>query len=180
MKKILTVLIIIVLFACFIYMGGMEQVLKTICPFDYKLEISKGAATYNLDPYLVAAVVKTESGFDKDASSGVAGGLMQITDATAEYIAERTDYEYDRRLEPDTNIMMGCYYLSYLIDRFSDTDTALAAYNAGPAKVDGWLKDARYSADGKTLDDAPYKETRDYLVKIKLYKRIYERLYKTS
>ncbi|MEE0944688.1 MAG: lytic transglycosylase domain-containing protein [Clostridia bacterium] len=180
MKKILTVLIIIALLASFFYTGGMEKVLKTICPFDYKLEISKGAAQYNLDPYLVAAVVKTESGFDKDASSGVAGGLMQITDATAEYIAGRTDYDFDKRLEPDTNIMMGCYYLSYLIGRFSNTDTALAAYNAGPAKVDGWLKDTRYSSNGKTLDDIPYKETRDYIVKINLYKRIYERLYKIS
>ncbi|MBS7297567.1 MAG: lytic transglycosylase domain-containing protein [Eubacteriales bacterium] len=180
MKKLLTVFIIIALFASFVYMGGMDRVLEIICPFDYKLEISKGAATYNLDPYLVAAVVKTESNFDKTASSGVAHGLMQITDTTAEYIAERTDYDFDRRFEPGTNIMMGCYYLSYLKERFSDTDTALAAYNAGPATVDGWLKDARYSTNGKTLDIIPYKETKDYIVKIKLYKRIYERLYKIS
>lgn len=180
MKKISVVLIILALLAAFFYTGGMDRVLKSICPFDYKLEISQGAATYNLDPYLVAAVVKTESGFDKDASSGVANGLMQITDATAEYIAERTDYDYDRRLEPDTNIMMGCYYLSYLMERFSATDTALAAYNAGPSTVDGWLSDTSYSDDGKNLKDIPYKETKDYLVKIKLYKRIYERLYKIS
>lgn len=180
MKKLSAVLIILLLISAFFYTGGMDRVLKIICPFDYKLEISKGAATYNLDPYLVAAVVKTESDFDKDASSGVANGLMQITDATAEYVAEKTEYDFDKRLEPDTNIMMGCYYLSYLIGRFSDTDTALAAYNAGPRTVDGWLSDTKYSKDGKTLGEIPYKETRDYLIKVKLYKRIYERLYKNS
>lgn len=180
MKKLTVVLLIIAAFALFFYSGGIDRVLKAVFPFDYKTEISGGAALYSLDPYLVAAVVKTESDFDKDASSGVAHGLMQITDATAQYISDKTDYSYEKRREPSTNVKMGCYYLSYLIGRFSDLDTALAAYNAGPATVDGWLADIRYSEDGKTLKEIPYRETADYLKKIKFYKRIYERLYKKS
>lgn len=180
MKKLTIVLLIIAAFATFFYSGGVDAVLKAVCPFEYKTEISGGAALYNLDPYLVAAVVKTESNFDKDASSGVADGLMQITDITAQHIAERTAHSYEKRYEPSTNVKMGCYYLAYLIERFSVLDTALAAYNAGPATVDGWLADTRYSKDGKTLIEIPYRETKNYLKKIKFYRRIYERLYKKS
>ncbi len=174
--KITSVFVLLVIVAATLW-GNFA---KSLFPFEYKLEISKGAAMYNLDAYLVASVVKTESGFDENASSGVAHGLMQLTDETAQFVSERTDFHYEKRLEPETNILMGCYYLSYLKDKFDDIDLALAAYNAGPATVERWLGDSRYSADGKVLDNIPYRETRHYLRKVKLFYRIYKRIYEIS
>ena len=49
----------------------------------------------------------------------------------------------------------------------------LSAYNAGEGTVRLWLKDGRYSADGVTLDSIPYSETRQYLKKISLFRKIY-------
>lgn len=66
---------------------------------------------------------------------------------------------------PATNIMLGAKYLKSLLTRFENLDTALCAYNAGPATVKSWLTNAEYSTDGKTLLKIPYEETREYLEK---------------
>lgn len=158
--------------------GGADSIVRRFVPFDYKLEISVAAAENDLDAYFVAALCMTESGFDEDAESGVAYGLMQITDATAEYVSEHTDLKFEKRLEPKTNVRMGAWYYKYLLGRFGDEKTALAAYNAGPNKVDSWLKNPEYSKDGKTLKKIPYPETRGYIRKAKAFYKIYTWLYK--
>lgn len=158
--------------------GGFDGFFRRVIPFDYKPEILAAAAENELDTYLVAALCMTESGFNKDASSGVAYGLMQITDETAQYVAEHTGLEYEKRLEAETNIRMGAWYFKYLTERFGDAETALAAYNAGPNKVDTWLKNPECSKDGITLSKVPYSETRRYISKVKTFYKIYTRLYK--
>ena len=72
---------------------------------------------------------------------------------------------------------MGCYYLSYLIEKYGNTDTALAAYNGGMGNVSKWLADKRYSLDGKTLYKIPYAETEKYVKRVKAFVKIYEKLY---
>ena len=66
----------------------------------------------------------------------------------------------------------------YLLDKFLDPTTALAAYNAGETRVRSWLSGGICSLDGKTLNYIPYKETRNYVEKIneniKFYKKIYK------
>lgn len=66
---------------------------------------------------------------------------------------------------PATNIMLGAKFLKSLLVRFENLDTALCAYNAGPATVKSWLSNADCSTDGKTLSKIPYEETRNYLQK---------------
>lgn len=179
MKKFIKITLVLVLCvaAIFAMRGDFTRLLKQIFPFSYKMEISFAAAEFNLDPYLVAAVIKVESSFNSNASSGVAHGLMQITNDTASFISDKTGIPYSKRLEPITNIRMGCYYLSYLWEKFQSLDTALAAYNAGPATVSGWLSNPKYSKDGLVLLDIPYSETGKYLNRIKWYYRIYKHLY---
>lgn len=182
MKKFIKIIALLTLAAAAVFAirGDFSVFLEKVFPFEYKLEISQGAAMYDLDAYFVAAVIKAESSFKEGASSGVAHGLMQITDETAQFVSEKTGLDYEKRLEPKTNILMGCYYLSYLIDKFGDRDTALAAYNAGPATVTRWLGDSRYSADGETLCNIPYAETRKYIRRINIYHDIYKRLYQST
>ena len=78
---------------------------------------------------------------------------------------EKSGFFAENLKNPATNIMLGAKYLKSLLTRFENLDTALCAYNAGPATVKSWLANAEYSADGKTLAKIPYSETRNYLEK---------------
>ena len=78
---------------------------------------------------------------------------------------EKDGFFAENLKNPATNIMLGAKYLKSLLTRFENLDTALCAYNAGPATVRTWLANAEYSTDGKTLTKIPYAETRNYLEK---------------
>ena len=166
-----------VIYACvFVY----RSINDMMYPLRYEYYISTNAQANGLDKFLVAAVIKTESNFIHDAHSGKARGLMQLTDETAEWIAGKMDIEFktDDVDIPEVNIKMGCWYLKYLIDKYGNVDTALAAYNGGMGNVSKWLADKRYSDDGKTLKYIPFEETRNYVKKVNSYKEIYEEKYK--
>ena len=82
---------------------------------------------------------------------------------------------------PRHNIKLGCYYLKYLIENYDgNVDVALAAYNAGPGNVDNWLEDSRYSDNGEDLTYIPFKETREYVVKVNKQWKKYQNLYKNE
>ena len=168
-----------VLLAVFCIFAGYYLIEREfIYPLKYKAEIYRYADEFNLERALVFAVVKTESDFDDKAISPVGAiGLMQITEKTGEYVAEKLDVkEYDL-FSPNINIRFGCYYIKYLIERFEKVDTALIAYNAGEGNVEKWLADNNYSKDGKTLITTPFKETNAYILKIKKNFSKYKKLY---
>ena len=151
-----------------------EKINEIKYPVKYSTYITKYANENNLEPYLVIALIKQESNFVADARSEYAGGLMQLTEVTADEYAEKlglTDYNY---MDPETNIKIGCFVLASLIDKYNDVDTALAAYNAGVGNVDGWLKNPDYSSDGKTLYYIPFSETRHYVKKVNQYIDVYK------
>lgn len=125
------------------------------------------------------AIIKTESNFVEDAHSGKASGLMQLTDDTAAWIAQKleTDIKHVDIYNPADNIEFGCYYIRYLIDYYNgNVDVALAAYNGGMGNVDKWLSNKNYSDDGKTLKKIPFKETREYVKKVNNEKEVYEKM----
>jgi hypothetical protein len=117
------------------------------------------------DPFFVAALIRQESGFNAGAHSRVgAMGLMQLMPSTARRI-ERTSKR--SLMLPETNIRIGTKYIGHLVNRYDrDAELALAAYNAGPERVDDWTK--RYPTTDRMLflDLIPYKETRDYVALI--------------
>lgn len=128
---------------------------------------------------LVFAVIKAESGFREEAVSRAgAVGLMQLMPSTAEFVCRREGENFcpDRLTEGEYNVRVGCMYLAYLLERFEE-DTAICAYNAGEGTVSGWLKDERYSPNGKSLTVIPYRETEGYLKKVKKFRKNYEILY---
>ena len=146
---------------------------------DIVMEMS---AEYQVDPYLVAAVIHCESSNNKEAVSPVgAMGLMQIMPDTGGWIAEKLEMEgFDQQqlFEPEINIRFGCWYLDYLSKKFNGNRTSvLAAYNGGPGNVEKWLADDRYSADGQ-LTDIPFPETERYIEKVQRAYEKYLTLYK--
>lgn len=181
MKKFIRFLFII--FMCVIAVVCIKSILDTgkqmVYPLRYEQYITQYAKEYDLDRCLVMGVIKAESNYVHDAHSGVARGLMQITDDTAKWIAGKMNlqFETDDIEDPETNIKMGCYYLRYLLDVYGDTDVALAAYNGGMGNVSKWLNDKRYSRDGKTLDEIPFRETREYVKKVNNYTEAYRKTY---
>lgn len=166
-KTIRWILVVVMLFFGVAgVMTGMKTGEKILYPLAYEDYIEKYSDEYGLDKFLVMAVIRTESDFVPDAHSGMAGGLMQLTEETAAWNAEKMGIEVYDYMDPETNIMMGCHYLKYLIDLYGVIDTALAAYNGGMGNVYEWLSDQRYSNDGKTLIEIPFTETKNYVIKV--------------
>ena len=160
--------------------GAIE---KRRYPVLYSEIVEKYADSYGVPETVIYAVIKAESGFDRNAVSSAeppALGLMQLQKETYEwvssYLLKETSSPFDI-YDPDTNIRYGTRYLAYLYVRFENWDTAFAAYNAGPTRVSQWLQDPEYSDDGITLKYIPYKETRGYVEKVGRFKKTYERLY---
>ena len=114
---------------------------------EFERIISETAARYDLDPDLIRAIIQIESGGIPDArSSKGAIGLMQLMPETSSNLA------VSNPLDPRANIRGGTKYLSRLLERFrGNLVLALAAYNAGPGKVE------RYKGI------PPYPETRRYV-----------------
>ncbi len=176
---------LLILLIAIILILNLGNIARRIYPAKYIEHINKYSAMYQVDPYLIMSIIKAESNFDADAvSQKSATGLMQIIEPTAVWLAKRmdmTDFQYEDIKDPELNIQMGCYYVSYLLSLYGgNVGTALAAYNAGEGVVDNWLVNEEYSKDGKNLSYVPYPETRHYITKVNNNQKVYRALYKLS
>ncbi len=156
--------------------------LKLVYPLKFREEIIKYGNMHKIDPPLLAALIKTESSFVPGAESKKgAKGLMQITPSTGKWIADTVGIkEFDESMlfDPETNIMLGSWYIGYLTNYYSGSfQLVFAAYNGGSGNVDKWLRDKNYSSNGAVLDTIPFPETRKFLLKLKKNYSIYRQIY---
>jgi len=147
-------------------------------PLRFESHIAAAARANDVDPYLVAAVINAESGFDESqVSEAGAVGLMQLMPSTAVEVAARSGVtrEVDMRTlkDPDLNITLGTRHLADLLATYDDTETALAAYNAGEGNVDRWMSEQ----GGTTLTVAGFSETRAYVDRVLSERSRYRELY---
>lgn len=111
--------------------------------------IQKASDTYGIPVKMIKAVIKQESGFNTNATSGAgAAGLMQLMPATAASLGVTDSYNAEQ------NIMAGTKYLKQMLNQFGDYKTMLAAYNAGPGNVN------------KYGGIPPFTETQNYVTKV--------------
>lgn len=174
-------LIVVLIFGLvsFAFTFAPSLLFKSMYPLRYEDEITASASAHGVDPYLVAAVIRSESSWDPEASSHQgARGLMQLMpetaqDMVAKGLVDGKRYSYENLEDPAINIEYGCAYLSYLLTYFNGaTDRAIAAYNAGMGNVDGWAK------QDKLLHNAiTFPETQAYLVRVNMSKARYQELY---
>lgn len=157
-----------------------EPLFSVAFPTEFKNEIQKQASLRKVEPKLISALIKQESAYQVRAvSSSNAYGLMQMIGPTAREVAadlKIKDIEIPKDLFiPATNIRMGTYYITQLLQRNSGhVPLALASYNAGPTRVDRWVK-ARPSLqklatirtenpdDELWFDEIPWAETSFYV-----------------
>lgn len=143
-------------------------------PLEYGETIRAASAEHDIEPALVAAVIRTESGFEPGVeSSQGAFGLMQVRPETARFIAERSGIQGDYR-NPETNIRLGTWYLGYLRDRYEgDGRLVLAAYNSGEGQVDEWASEGVFEGG----HEIPFEETREYVENVFEARDVYAELY---
>ena len=146
----------------------MIFVFKRLYPLYYDMEISRNAEKRGLVPEIIWAIVKQESAFASQIISYAnAYGLMQIIPPTAKQIAKQLGMEIkDIRLlyDPSINIDMGTYYLTELLKRYQwNLYYALAAYNAGPHRVDRWQNIINTSDDDFFMENIEFSQTREYV-----------------
>jgi soluble lytic murein transglycosylase len=138
-----------------------------------------------LDSSVILALIRQESEFDTSATSRVgAKGLMQIMPATAKVLSKVTNIDFSREKltrDKDYNLALGSYYISDLDDLFGSQYLAFAAYNAGPNRVEKWIK--THGDPRKKQIDAidfieliPFHETRNYVQRVSENINVYEYL----
>lgn len=162
-----------------VYSFGPTMLFQGIYPLKYEEQIADSATRHGVDPYLVAAVVRTESGWDPQAvSNRGAEGLMQLMPETAQDmvalgLVDGAAYSASNLTDPATSIEFGCAYLSYLLRYFNgSTDRAIAAYNAGMGNVEDW------AAQNTVLHNAiTFPETQTYLIRVNNAHDRYRQLY---
>ena len=128
------------------------------------------------EPPLVLAIARQESAFDKAAVSRAgARGLMQLMPATAKDMAKSLSMQFSADwllTDPNYNLTLGHAYLDKVLDRFGGSYVlALAAYNAGPARVQQWLETYGDPRAGTIdvidwIEAIPFAETRNYIQRV--------------
>ena len=154
---------------------------RLLYPLDFAEGIEAASRSKSLDPTLVAALVCQESTFDADAiSSSGAHGLMQIMPFTGRQIARERGLRFHPRdlHEPALNLDFGTYYLAQLLARYNQRpERALAAYNAGPNRVDAWTAAQPDISAEDFIESIPFFETRHYVATVLANQAHYRRLY---
>jgi len=157
-----------------------DAVREITLPLRHEDIIRQQAADKDVDAALIAAVIYEESKFRDQTSAAGARGLMQITPQTADYIAAKsggTEFEQGDLATPQINIAYGAWYLQYLKQKYEDRDLpAIAAYNAGEGRVDGWISSAG-GLDGFSESDIAFPETREYVDGVMDHREDYRRHY---
>jgi len=153
-----------------------------VFPLLREAELIARARANNVDPAIVAAVIRQESGWNpKAVSRAGARGLMQVLPAVGAEIALYRHYPFwdpALLLMPDVSLELGSAHLGAFLSQYSDLGRALAAYNAGATRVRRWA--SRVGADDPELfvERIPYVETRDYvrvvLRNAELYRSLHE------
>jgi soluble lytic murein transglycosylase len=157
-----------------------NEVWRAAFPLPYESSLRSAAERNQLDPMLVAGLIRQESAFESSAMSRVgAVGLMQVMPKTASKLARQLKVRYVRaRLtDPGYNLLLGSRYLAGLIQSFGTPEAALAAYNAGEDRVQQWTAGQNYLEAAEFVESIPFTETREYVQIVMRNSVVYRQVY---
>lgn len=166
---------------------------RMMYPIQYQYNIQKAASYAQIDPLLVASVIRVESKFEThDVSHAGAVGLMQLMPDTAEWVAqqirkqnmgsnqaiEQLPEDAKKLASPQYNILLGSWYLKSLVKQFHGNGAAaIAAYNAGPKRVQTWLRDGTWNGQLQNITEIPVGETRHFVDRVFYNYSLYHKIY---
>jgi soluble lytic murein transglycosylase len=144
--------------------------------------VAERAREFGLDPAVLRGLVRQESLFEARARSRAGAlGLTQLLPSTARSVARsvlRVRYRRAFLYDPGVNARLGAAYLRRLYDLFDgDPIFALAAYNGGPGRMAGVLKNRAALEEDELFESHPAYESRDYVRRVMLFAESYRELY---
>lgn len=154
---------------------------RILFPQAYWSQIEAESAKNNLDPYMVASLIRQESEFNPTVISYAnAYGLMQLLPSVGTEMAKQEGirhFNHDELLNPSINIRLGTRYLRQLLNNVGDRpEYAFAAYNAGENRVTDWKSIGSYRDMDEFVESIPFTQTRDYVQAIIRNETIYREL----
>ena len=156
--------------------------LEILFPKLYWNDLKINSTANNLDPYLMASLIRQESEFNPGAISHAnAYGLMQLLPSVGKQLAKEVKLRHFSTatlLEPEANIKLGTRYFREVLDSNGGAvEYALAAYNAGSNRVSDWRRQGKYRDTQEFVESIPFTETREYVQAIMRNMDVYRRLY---
>ena len=151
-------------------------------PLPYRADLERFSRDNQVDPFLVAALIRQESEFDaKAVSPSNARGLTQILPSTGRELSRRLSiptYSTARLFTPAVNLQIGTFYLKSLTGQLNGhTEAALAAYNAGLTRARSWLTWGEFREPAEFVEAVPFSETRNYIQIVLRNADVYRRVY---
>ena len=179
----LTLLLLVILLIVFLIIKGHDFVMQRVYQLEYTEYVEKYSKEENVDSKLIYAIIKSESNFKNNITSGSGAiGLMQLMESTAKEMAGKLDIDFPTKeilYDPETNIKIGIKYFAHLLNQYNgNTNLALAAYKAGIGNVSKWIENGTIKEDGSDIENIPFKETNNYVRKIIRDYKIYQKIYK--
>lgn len=147
-------------------------------PLAHHDDFKRAAREENMDPYLLMAIARRESAYQYHVVSHAGAiGLMQVMPGTAKQVANwRGEATPTRQqmMQPLRSIQLGSTYIKRQLGRFGNNRAlSLAAYNAGPHRVNAWLTPQSLPYD-VWIESIPFYETREYVQAVLVYRVLLE------
>ena len=153
-------------------------------PLPYRNILMKHADTRQVDPFLVAGLVRQESEFNAAAvSRSGAYGLAQIMPSTGRDLAGRLKVSYSKAKlkDPEFNLQLGVYYMGVLLNATDGhPEVALAGYNAGLTRARAWQKWGDFREPAEYIETIPFTETRNYVQAVLRNAATYHEIYDSA
>jgi len=159
-----------------------RPVWEGLFPRPYWDDLKKYSELHQLDPYLVASLIRQESEFSPMAISRAnAMGLMQLLPKVGKGVAREEklhSFSTEQLLQPTVNMQLGTRYFKHMVDHYNgQVEYALAAYNAGEERVAEWRNNGSFQDIAEFVESIPFTETREYVQAIMRNAVLYRVLY---
>ncbi|HLK67553.1 MAG TPA: transglycosylase SLT domain-containing protein [Bryobacteraceae bacterium] len=156
---------------------------ELLFPLPFRSDLMQEARLKELDPYLLAGLIRQESEFNPKALSPAnAYGLTQVRPATGRQFARRVGiqrFSNGLLFQPSANLKIGSLILRSMLDQNGGkVEQTLAGYNAGPARAAEWLTWNTYREPAEFVESIPFTETREYVQAVLRNAEIYRNLYR--
>jgi soluble lytic murein transglycosylase len=151
-------------------------------PLPWRSNLEQLSRERDLDPFIVAGLIRQESEFDAGAiSRSNARGLTQVMPSTGRWLSTKlglAGFQVGKLHLPEMNLNLGTFYMRMMLNQLDQNwEYMLAAYNAGKSRVDKWRTWYDYREPAEFVESIPFEETRNYVQVVLRNAVFYRRLY---